>query len=414
MSSKLRILICAYACSPYRGSEHAVGWGFINTLARSDCYELWVIAEEKFKKEVDQYIKEHPNFPDSVKFFSLRRKRNKVLKKIWPPSYYWYYNRWHREAFSLAKELHKKVQFDIVHQLTMVGFREPGYLWKLDAPFVWGPIGGFVQMPLRFLSILGPYGTIYYLGRNIMNYIHMRFLRRPKLAAEKAGSGLISATKETADWVKKYWRKESHVIYEVGISDVFVNEVNRRKDKELRLIWSGKYLPRKALPILLYALSMLPKNTNYKLDIIGSGPEEKRWKKIAFNLGIYDRCIWHGWVSRKEALEIMRKGHVFILTSLQDLTTTVVLEALASGLPVICLDHCGFSEVITEECGIKIPVTNIEDVAKNITRAIKKLEDDENLRFKMSEASIRRAKEFKWDKKVEKLKRIYKEVIKDK
>ncbi len=46
----------------------------------------------------------------------------------------------------------------------------------------------------------------------------------------------------------------------------------------------------------------------------------------------------------------------FVITSLKDLTSTVLLEALAQGVPVICPDHCGFADVVTGECGLKIPM----------------------------------------------------------
>ena len=42
--------------------------------------------------------------------------------------------------------------FDLVHQVNFMTFREPGYLWTLDAPFVWGPWGGGAELPLAFLA----------------------------------------------------------------------------------------------------------------------------------------------------------------------------------------------------------------------------------------------------------------------
>ena len=66
--------------------------------------------------------------------------------------------------------------------------------------------------------------------------------------------------------------------------------------------------------------------------------------------------VWHGWVERSKALEIMNSAHVFVITSMSDLTSTVILEALSYGLPVIAMDHCGFSNVLNDKCGIKIKI----------------------------------------------------------
>jgi len=143
----MKVLVSAYACSPYKGSEPGVSWGFVSALAKY--HDLWVIVEEeKFHDGIERYLKENPEFSKSVRFFFLRKHRSRILRKLWPPSYYWYYQRWHKDAFKLAQQLHREVNFDLVHQLTMVGFREPGYLWKLGIPFVWGPVGGMGLFPV--------------------------------------------------------------------------------------------------------------------------------------------------------------------------------------------------------------------------------------------------------------------------
>ncbi len=64
----------------------------------------------------------------------------------------------------------------------------------------------------------------------------------------------------------------------------------------------------------------------------------------------------------------MRQGHLMLITSLRDLTSTVTIEALSMGLPIVCLDHCGFAEVVDESCGIKIPVTTPREVVEGFSR----------------------------------------------
>ncbi len=76
---------------------------------------------------------------------------------------------WHRRAYRFALELSGEIQFDLVHQSTMCGFREPGRLWKLDAPFIWGPVGGTQNYPWRFLPQAGFTGALKEGARNIVN-----------------------------------------------------------------------------------------------------------------------------------------------------------------------------------------------------------------------------------------------------
>lgn len=414
MAQRLKILVSAYACSPYRGSEPGMGWGFVRALAKH--HDLWVITEkEKFQKDVENGLNDYPELKGRVKFHFLQKKRHRLLRKLWPPSYYWFYRDWHKQALNLGRKLSTQIDFDLVHQLNMVGFREPGYLWQLGLPFVWGPIGGLVQMPYKFLPTLGYYGFIYYVGRNIVNWFQSRYLVRPRLAARAAGMGLIAATTDTALIVNRLWGLQSKVLCEVGLPDeVALTHTIRDFDREpLRLIWSAGHSSGKALPLLLRSLAILPEDTEWSLDILGTGRETTGWKKLAQDMGVDDRCQWHGWVAREEALRIMSSGHLMIISSLKDLTSTVTIEALSRGLPIVCLDHCGFTDVVADSCGIRIPVTDPPSVIKDMAAAIAALAADEMRRRKMAAAALERACYYEWDNKARQLTEIYSEVLRE-
>jgi len=406
---RLKILVSAYACSPFKGSEPGVGWGLVTALARN--HELWVIVEqEKFREDIERMVATEPELCRNLHFFFVRKKRNRTLRKIWPPSYYWYYRRWHEDAFRLAAALHQQVNFDLVHQLTMVGFREPGYLWQLGIPFVWGPVGGMGFFLWRFLLEVGGYGLVYYLGYNVLNWLHMNFLLRPRSAARAAGGGLMAATPENQAGALRYWRVPSTVVCEVGLSDDFPVQARPREDGErLRLVWSGQHTAGKALNLGLQALARVPADVAYEVHILGRGPKTAAWQVLAGRLGIGHRCRFHGWLARNEALMVMGSAHVMLITSLRDLTSTVTVEALALGLPIVCLDHCGFTHIVDGRCGIKVPVTSPAQVVRGLAAAIELLARDEGLRRKLAEGALLRAGDFTWEKKAEAVNRIYTE-----
>ncbi|BAN68611.1 glycosyltransferase family 4 protein [endosymbiont of unidentified scaly snail isolate Monju] len=405
---RLKVLVSAYTCSPYRGSEFAVGWGFVQAMAKR--HDLWVIVEEeKCRADIERYLNEHPKALPNVRFFFLRKQRNRRLRRLWPPSYYWYYRRWHSQAFELAKKLHEEVCFDLAHQLTMVGFREPGYLWRMEIPFVWGPVGGMGRFPWRFLPEVGRYGALYYLGYNLYNLAQMRFMRRPRLAARRAGNeGLLPATSENREGAMCHWGVAGQVMPEVGLPRKPVEVVNARApDEPLRIIWTGLHIPRKALPLGLRALARLPRAIPWELHVLGKGPRTTAWKRLASRLGIQDRCRFHGWREREAVLSLMAQGHLLLITSLRDLTSTVTVEALALGLPIVCLDHCGFAEVVNEDCGIKVPVTSLREVVSGIARALETLADDEPYRRRLAEGALVRAHDYDWDAKARVLEAVY-------
>lgn len=400
----MKVLVSCYACSPYKGSEPGMGWKFVHALSKK--HELHVIVEgEKFREPIERYFNDHPEESNTIKFYYINKRRHHLLRKIWPPSYYWFYNNWQKKAYKLALKLDSVEHFDIVHQLNMVGFREPGYLWKLNKPFIWGPIGGFCNSPWKLLHVMGFYGIVYYGMRNLMNVWQMYTIRRVKEAAMKA-SQLIAATNIDKIALKKLYGKEAIIIPEVGLEEGPINKLCERKSGEkLRICWSGQHTPGKALNLLLEALYLNPRE-DVELHIIGKGQKTKEWKKIAEEFRLKN-IVWHGWVERSEALAIMQSCHLFCITSLKDLTSTVLLEALSYGMPVISLDHCGFSNVINDDCGRKVAISNKKQVVHDFAKAIAELADDETLRRRLSVGARKRAMEYNWEDKVKTINEIY-------
>lgn len=414
MPKKLKILVSAYACAPNNGSEPGMGWNFVMGLA--NFHELHVIVEKrKWEQPIKNYFEQYPGLNDNIIFHFIDKKRNKPLRKIWPPSYYWFYKMWQKEAYKLAQQLDQKENFDLLHQLNMVGYREPGYLWKINKPFVWGPIGGLENSPWRFLPSLGIKGFIFYTGRNLINLWQRNFSKRPKQASRRANSSLIAATIDNQNLIFNLWNSKSEVIGEVGQEkDVLKTLPSKRifDYEPLKIVWSGLHTPRKNLPLLFSALKKV--TIPFELHILGNGEMTNIWKKIAQKKGLIKNCIWYGWVERKKAIDIMSSGHVFCITSISDLTSTVTLEALSYALPIISLNHCGFAHIIDDSCGIKIPVTTQKKAAIDFSKAIKKIYTDENLRQSLSIGSLERAKDFSWDSKIDRLNTIYNELLKNK
>lgn len=408
MSTRLKILISAYACSPYRGSEPGVGWGFVRELAKH--HELWVIVEEeKFRADIERYLQDHPQLAQTVHFRFIAKQRNRALRKLWPPSYYWYYRRWHQDALTLAQRLHREVGFDLAHQLTMVGFREPGYLWQLDVPFVWGPVGGLGLFPWRFISQLGAYGAAYYLGYNVYNALQTRYMARPRQAARRAGVGLLTATPDNQREALARWGCKSTLMAEVGLPSAPVAGVPvRRPGEALRIVWTGQHISRKALNLGLQALAAQGSAApDWELHVLGEGPLTATWQAQAVQLGLAGQCHFHGWLAREQALAVMARAHVMLITSLRDLTSTVTVEALAMGLPIVCLDHCGFAHAVDESCGIKVAVTTPAEVVAGLGAALGALMADEVRRQQLALGALVRAQAFAWEHKVQVLNRIY-------
>jgi len=406
---RLKILVSAYACSPYHGSEPGMGWGFVRALARH--HDLWVLTEQReFEADIERYGETAPQLFEHVHFvFIPCPAHHGWLEKLWPPLYYRTYRQWQQLAYERALALHREIHFDLVHQLNMVGFREPGYLWQMaELPFVWGPIGGMDNTPWRMLPALGWYGGLFFGLRNAINSCQRRWQRRPRMAAQRPNTALIAATPSTQKLIRNLWQRESTVLCEVGTEMITeAMSVARADGTPLELVWSGLHIPRKGLNLLLRALALLPPELNYRVHILGDGPQNRPWRQLAQQLKLTEKCVWYGRVDRAQALRVMAGKHLFCVTSMYDLTSTVVPEAFSLGLPVICPDLFGFSAAVDDRCGIRIAANRSDEFIADYAAAIRRLYDNELERRALSRGAIARAKDFSWDKKLAALETIY-------
>lgn len=414
--SRIRVLAIAYACDPSRGSEYGVGWGWVNAIAAD--HDVTVITADFNSSNIESLLAEH----HERKHHNPRFVYVQNLPWHYRPSKFWSkiegsfakplmnlsYQNWLRCAFDEAKLELERDRYDLIHLITFVGWRFPGKFYRLGLPFVWGPIGGMKNTPWKLLPVLGPKGAIYYAGRNLINSLQLKTLPGPKRALRAANEGVIAATSEIQQELWTHFRVKSRVICEVGPPDVGgPKRLGRVNSEALRICWSGQHLPGKALHLLLLAVASLPKNINYQLDILGDGPSRRTWESTASLLKINDRCTWHGWVDRGDAVKVMERSHVLVITSLKDLTSTVAVEAISLGLPVITLDHCGFADLVTSECGLKIYLGSEQQIVRDLAMSVEVLYGDEPLRARLSEGALRRSAAYSWRAKMDALHEIY-------
>lgn len=403
----MKVLISAYACSPFQGSEPGVGWGFVRELSRF--HDLHVIVDREFQAAIEHFLKLNPNDPVcSVRFHFIERKRTWVAERLWPPAYYWTYRRWQQQAFELAKALHRRERFDVVHQLTMIGFREPGYLWKLDAPFVWGPVGGMGLFPWSFLTQEGIYGALYFLGYNIFNLIQMRISPRAHRAARAAGDGFIAINKENQQGARRFFSLDSDVCIPVGPPAQAVSRPKRRNQNEpFRIVWAGLLIPRKSPSLALRAVARLPSEIDWELIILGDGPLSRKMRGLAHSLGIATRCKFYGNVERDVVLKTMMDSHVHLLTSLREGTPSVVVEAAACGAPTVCLALSGMVDMVDERSGLLVESSSPKRSMTRLVNALTTLARDEAYRFSLAEGALRAVEELSWKVKAAHISAIY-------
>lgn len=412
---RLRVLVCAFAVSPIGGSEPGLGWNVVSRLA--GWHDVTVICspgmpgERKFREEVTAALVKQP-IPGLVfhfvepPFLSRLLQRETLMRRR--TVYYLGYRAWHRAVRTAATALHAAAPFDIVHQLNITGYREPGDLWRLPIPFVWGPIDGAANLAWSFFPMMGLGEISFYALRNVTNAVQKRVPFRSRAAARRA-SHIWAIGGMNAEMVRRHWHREAESVIESGAKPV--TDGIRRYDRKrpLRLVWNGLHIGRKALPILLHALSGIEKSC--EVVVLGEGPATRQWQHLATRLGIAERIRWTGFIPHDRAMAELNRADALVHTSLLEGTPAVVLEALAKGIPVLCHDSCGMGVAVTDQCGIKIPLIDPGTSIEGFRQAIERLMAEDGLVERLSAGAIARAEALSWDLMVERFAQRYSEVV---
>lgn len=407
----LSILINAYACCPNMGSEPGMAWNWCIHLAKH-C-ELHIITEGEFKENIESALITLPQGKNM--HFYYNPVSDKVRRMCWNQGnwlFYAHYRKWQYKTYEIATEIIQKTPIDIIHQLNMIGFREPGYLWKIkNIPFVWGPIGGLKQFPLKYLNGASLKVKLTNYLKNHINILQLRYSKRVNAAFQNADI-LISSIPDSYVAIKKHKGIETIIIPETGC---YLSETSQLKNfdtQELHVLWVGKFDFRKQLIIALKALQAT-KNKKIILEVFGKGTavQENEAKKLTDSIGISDQVIWHGEQSNHIVLQAMQKSQLFLFTSVSEDTSTVVLEAISKNLPVLCFDTCGFGAIINKKIGRKIklstPQQSIEDFAEHLNF----LDAHRETLKELSNNCKKRSQELSWENKAKQIIELYSKVL---
>ena len=407
----MKILINAYACSPGMGSEPGMAWNWVSNLARF-C-ELHIITEGEFREKIETVV---PTLEQGKNMhFYYNPVSEKIRKMCWNQGdwrFYKYYREWQWKTYLMAKDICSKEQIDILHQLNMIGFREPGYLWQLSkengVPFVWGPVDAKDKFPVAYLDGAGLKTKLFMRLKNFLTGIQLRYSKRVLLAARQS-SVIFSASSNSQRSFKKYMNIDSPLLNETGCY-VQDHPIVDKTDKEtFDVLWVGKMDFRKQLALALQTVAK-SENNKLRLHIMGGGDAES-YQSLAKSYGIADKCIWHGAVSHDEVQDIMQKSDIFLFTSVAEGTPHVVLEAISNNLPVVCFDTCGQGDAVNDKVGRKIPLSFPCQSVSDFAKLLNELEDNRSLLKQLSENCKERQQELSWEEKAKTMMEWYEKIL---
>jgi len=395
----MRVLVEAYECSPAR--EHAPGsaWQIISRLGQ--WHEIWVLTEKtQYEEEVSAYLRDDPELSERLHFtFIPRRERppRRGARPVIPIRSTLDYRDWLRRAFEVAREVHNQVGFDLAHHLRGDSFREPGFLWRLPVPFVWGPTGGIVGVPYCLMGVMGMKDRLLQTMRNLITAGQIRYSRTVRRAARKAACILAQSPFDQRKF-REICGVEALLVHEQAADPSRSALHTYDGNRALRVAWAGQCIGRKGVPILLRAAGHPRLNGRIELHLAGDGPLKSQLQTLAARLGIAGQCHWHGWLVQDEALEMMNECDILAFPSLLEATSTTTMQALSLGLPVIALKLCGLEDVVDDTCGFSIPVRDLRTAVDGFAGALIELVENPGRVETLSRGACRRAEEYSWDR----------------
>jgi glycosyltransferase involved in cell wall biosynthesis len=402
----MKVLVSAYACEPNKGSEPGVGWNIANAIAQE--HEVWVLTTATHQRGIEAELERSPAsklhwiYLDPLGWVYDWETGGKGIQ--WDVHLHHYL--WQIAAYFKVKKLHQTIGFDIIHHATYGRYSAPSFLSFLPIPFVWGPVGGGESAPLSFWKDFNFKGKLYEFLRQCARFsgeldpfVH--------LTARNSAIGL-ACTPETAERMKAIGlQRLEWVSGQTGISAAELAQFEQLKssepcdpnqaDRPVRFLSLGRLIHWKGfhLGVRAFIEADLP---HAEYWIAGTGAEESRLKTIVETAGWGDRIKFLGALPRPEALQVMAKCDVLVHPSLHDFSPTVCLEAMAAGLPVICLDLGGPSRQITDETGIRVKAVTPIATVTGIAQAMQKLSQDSELRSQFGKAGQQRVREgYLWE-----------------
>lgn len=411
-----KILLLAYAISPTRGSEYSSAWNYINSMSKDNELVVLYGASGSHMGDVDEMEHFNKLTPlSNVRFIPIKPNRfsnglnwlNKA--NLLGYSFYLAYNIWHRQVYKKAKKLIENENFDLIHFLGPTGYREPGYLNKINLPYIWGPIGGIQNTPKKLIKALPLKNKLFFLIKNSINTIQFRFNSRLKRNLQTADV-ILTATSENQKLIEDYYKTPSIYFPENGIVNSSIHAPthldNLQPNSIINILWIGSIDTRKSLNILLEALAVI-NSTQWNLSVIGDGNKKNEMQKLSKHLGVDAQISWKGKIARQEVLNLLSKSHIHVVTSLGEGTPTTLWEAMSNGIPTISLDHCGMHDVICEKCGIKIPIQSHNQVVKDIGFQLNRLIKNPQEIKRLSDGVLKCAENYSWNNRHDFFNTIY-------
>jgi len=279
------------------------------------------------------------------------------------------------QGIRIGRRLGKSTPFDVINTHFVLPSGPVGdnlaHAWGM--PHVLSVHGGDVYDPSKFLS---PHRHL------VLRFAVRRLLRRAHT--------VIPNSQDTHGNIQRYYTPEIEgTCIPLGIRRPATNIGSREhyglNSHHKLLITVGRLVSRKAVDQLITVMSKL-QDEHARLLIIGSGPREQELRRHAAAIRVTPKVLFMGQVEEAEKYKILRMCDIYVSTSQHEGFGLVFLEAMASGLPIVCYDFGGHTDF--QKNNVTGYVVALNDLDTFVDRC-NTLVDTAPLRQKMSKHNLK-------------------------
>jgi glycosyltransferase involved in cell wall biosynthesis len=410
-ANQAAVLITAYAVNPYKGSEDGMGWNFVRQAARFN--RVLAVTRRNNRPAIERYIAENPALElanITFWYFDLPAwmrwwKRGPLLSVL-------YFYMW---QIGLALWLwRKRPAVDLVHNLNFHNDWTPSFLWLLQRPLVWGPIGHHPPIPMPHLR---PYGTVALLKDRALWLLKCSFWRLDPFLwfTRRKARQILCMNSSVAPRLRLVTNRFS-IVPSVAVE--LPSRGVRFEDKDQFVVMiAARMVPLKGFDMVVRAFALFydrlqpEQRERSQLLLIGSGPEEGRVRQLVAAAGISHCTQLLPWVEREKLLTIYELVSIFFFPSHEG-AGMVVAEAMSYGVPVLCYENVGPGELVPPSSALKVPYASYEENTQDFAlRLLHIFNNPDLLQHEASLAHRHVATHHTWDQRGQQLRETYKQAL---
>jgi glycosyltransferase involved in cell wall biosynthesis len=396
---KRRLLVSAYGCEPGKGSEQGVGWNWVLQLA--NLAELVVVTRANNREAIKASLPEELAERIRFVYYDLPKQLRAFKRK--ERGLYLYYLLWQWGAYrTMRRELAPGPVTYAIH-LTFGSIWMPTFMHRLPVPFIWGPVGGGEAVPWSLIQSLPLKGQFIQYAR----YLLMATFTINPLVTSVARKAciILTRTEDTARIIPARYSEKVRVVLETAAAEHWFAHppanLNTSPDNTLEVIYTGRLVPLKNLDMAIRAISAArQRGAKIRFTIVGDGPLRSALERRAAAEGIDDVVTFTGRCTQDEVLSRLGASDVYLFPSLKEGGVWSLMEAMALGLPSVCVNTSGMAVIADISCARLIETGSPDDMVEAFADALSELAANPQLRRRMGmNARHRLNSHFRWEQK---------------